>query len=248
MAVLETRSVPSRGRAAGAMMMHEHIVTRSPGCTWPRPRSTGPPTCCCRAELADLDARGIRTGSSTSPHRRSRRRTSTHRGRRPPLPGPGLIAADRRPGDAPAQLRRPTAPTRWPSCSCDASHRGRSAQRRQGRDHQVRHRHRGGHAGDRDDPARVRPGAGRRPERRSRFHLERRGRTGEAQQAIFAQEGVDLGRVIIGHSGDSDDLGYLRGLMDREQHHRHWTASACDARCCPPRSATAVIARRLRQG
>ena len=31
------------------------------------------------------------------------------------------------------------------------------------------------------------------------------GTHGEAQQAIFAQEGVDLRRVIIGHSGDSDD-------------------------------------------
>jgi len=41
------------------------------------------------------------------------------------------------------------------------------------------------------------------------------GRTGEAQQAIFAQEGVDLSRVIIGHSGDSEDLRYLRGLMER---------------------------------
>ena len=46
-------------------------------------------------------------------------------------------------------------------------------------------------------------------------HTWAAGRTGEAQQAIFAQEGVDLGRVIIGHSGDSEDLGYLRGLMDR---------------------------------
>jgi predicted metal-dependent phosphotriesterase family hydrolase len=46
-------------------------------------------------------------------------------------------------------------------------------------------------------------------------HTWAAGRSGEAQQAIFAQEGVDLGRVIIGHSGDSDDLGYLRGLMDR---------------------------------
>ncbi len=46
-------------------------------------------------------------------------------------------------------------------------------------------------------------------------HTWAAGRTGEAQQAIFAQEGVDLRRVIIGHSGDSDDLGYLRGLMDR---------------------------------
>jgi phosphotriesterase-related protein len=46
-------------------------------------------------------------------------------------------------------------------------------------------------------------------------HTWAAGRSGEAQQAIFAQEGVDLTRVIIGHSGDSDDLGYLRGLMER---------------------------------
>ena len=46
-------------------------------------------------------------------------------------------------------------------------------------------------------------------------HTWAAGRSGEAQQAIFAQEGVDLGRVVIGHSGDSDDLGYLRGLMER---------------------------------
>jgi phosphotriesterase-related protein len=46
-------------------------------------------------------------------------------------------------------------------------------------------------------------------------HTWAAGRTGEAQQAIFAQEGVDLRRVIIGHSGDSDDLAYLRGLMER---------------------------------
>jgi phosphotriesterase-related protein len=46
-------------------------------------------------------------------------------------------------------------------------------------------------------------------------HTWAAGRTGEAQQAIFAQEGVDLRRVIIGHSGDTEDLGYLRGLMER---------------------------------
>src|SRR6266487_4615361 len=46
-------------------------------------------------------------------------------------------------------------------------------------------------------------------------HTWAAGRTGEAQQAIFAQEGVDLRRVIIGHSGDSEDMGYLRGLMER---------------------------------
>jgi phosphotriesterase-related protein len=46
-------------------------------------------------------------------------------------------------------------------------------------------------------------------------HTWAAGRVGETQQAIFAQEGVDLRRVIIGHSGDSDDLKYLRGLMER---------------------------------
>jgi len=38
---------------------------------------------------------------------------------------------------------------------------------------------------------------------------------GLEQQDIFAAEGVDLGRVIIGHSGDSDDLEYLTKLLDR---------------------------------
>jgi phosphotriesterase-related protein len=39
-------------------------------------------------------------------------------------------------------------------------------------------------------------------------------RNGLDQQRIFAEEGVDLSRVIIGHSGDSTDLDYLRALMD----------------------------------
>jgi phosphotriesterase-related protein len=39
-------------------------------------------------------------------------------------------------------------------------------------------------------------------------------RNGLDQQRIFAEEGVDLSRVVIGHSGDSTDLDYLRALMD----------------------------------
>jgi phosphotriesterase-related protein len=39
-------------------------------------------------------------------------------------------------------------------------------------------------------------------------------RNGLDQQRIFAEEGVDLSRVIIGHSGDSTDLDYLRALLD----------------------------------
>jgi len=33
-------------------------------------------------------------------------------------------------------------------------------------------------------------------------------------QKVLAQEGVDLSKVVIGHSGDSADLDYLRTLAD----------------------------------
>jgi phosphotriesterase-related protein len=38
-------------------------------------------------------------------------------------------------------------------------------------------------------------------------------RRGLEQQRIFVEEGVDLGRVIIGHSGDSTDIEYLEQLI-----------------------------------
>jgi phosphotriesterase-related protein len=45
-------------------------------------------------------------------------------------------------------------------------------------------------------------------------HTDAATRRGRDQQLIFRQEGVDLSRVIIGHSGDSTDISYLTGLMD----------------------------------
>src|SRR5262249_37081781 len=45
-------------------------------------------------------------------------------------------------------------------------------------------------------------------------HTAVKHRTGEMQQRIFKEEGVDLSRVVIGHSGDSRDLDYLKGLME----------------------------------
>jgi phosphotriesterase-related protein len=39
--------------------------------------------------------------------------------------------------------------------------------------------------------------------------------TGRHQQRVFAEEGVDLSRVVIGHSGDTTDTDYLKELMDR---------------------------------
>jgi phosphotriesterase-related protein len=46
-------------------------------------------------------------------------------------------------------------------------------------------------------------------------HTYAAGEMGTVQQEIFASEGVDLGRVIVGHSGDSEDLDYLRRLIAR---------------------------------
>jgi phosphotriesterase-related protein len=39
--------------------------------------------------------------------------------------------------------------------------------------------------------------------------------TGPRQVDIFEEEGVDLARVQIAHCGDTDDLSYIEGLIDR---------------------------------
>jgi phosphotriesterase-related protein len=44
-------------------------------------------------------------------------------------------------------------------------------------------------------------------------HTEAASRGGLVQQEVLASEGVDLGRVIIGHCGDTDDLDYLEELL-----------------------------------
>ncbi len=46
-------------------------------------------------------------------------------------------------------------------------------------------------------------------------HTNARLEMGTKQQDVFASEGVDLSRVVIGHSGDTEDLDYLKRLMDR---------------------------------
>lgn len=43
-------------------------------------------------------------------------------------------------------------------------------------------------------------------------HTHAATRVGLAQQKIFREEGVDLSRVVIGHSGDTTDLKYLEEL------------------------------------
>lgn len=46
-------------------------------------------------------------------------------------------------------------------------------------------------------------------------HTHAPSRRGLEQQNIFEEEGVDLSRVIIGHSGDTTDLDYLEEVMAR---------------------------------
>ncbi|MFF7475721.1 phosphotriesterase [Streptomyces sp. NPDC008092] len=45
-------------------------------------------------------------------------------------------------------------------------------------------------------------------------HSDCETRNGLNQQRIFAEEGVKLDRVVIGHAGDSDDFDYLQRLLD----------------------------------
>ena len=44
-------------------------------------------------------------------------------------------------------------------------------------------------------------------------HTDAASRRGLEQQEIFKSEGVDLDRVVIGHSGDTEDLAYLEELI-----------------------------------
>jgi phosphotriesterase-related protein len=46
-------------------------------------------------------------------------------------------------------------------------------------------------------------------------HTHPASEVGLKQQDVFESEGVDLTRVVIGHSGDSEDIVYLRKLCDR---------------------------------
>ncbi|HXQ59408.1 MAG TPA: phosphotriesterase-related protein [Acidimicrobiales bacterium] len=44
-------------------------------------------------------------------------------------------------------------------------------------------------------------------------HTHAHSKRGLDQQRVFTEEGVDLSRVVIGHSGDSTDLAYLEELL-----------------------------------
>ena len=45
-------------------------------------------------------------------------------------------------------------------------------------------------------------------------HTHAASERGLDQQRVFVEEGVDLSRVVIGHSGDTEDVAYLEKLID----------------------------------
>ena len=50
--------------------------------------------------------------------------------------------------------------------------------------------------------------------------------TGRDVLGVLREEGVDLTKVVLGHSGDSTDLDYLSELADAGLPARAWTGSA----------------------
>ncbi len=46
-------------------------------------------------------------------------------------------------------------------------------------------------------------------------HTNAAHQTGRAALELYAREGVDLTKVVVGHSGDTNDLDYLRWIMDQ---------------------------------
>jgi phosphotriesterase-related protein len=46
-------------------------------------------------------------------------------------------------------------------------------------------------------------------------HTDPAADTGPAQQLVFEDEGVDLGRVVIGHTGDTNDFEYIERVLSK---------------------------------
>jgi len=213
MATVETARGPVDTRELGPTLMHEHIVTRSPGVqeNWPHLWDRPGIVALAEKKLADLHSRGIRTIVDL---------TTVDLGR-----DIGLIAEVARR----TRLHVIVATGVWWMPQRYFSAHGVDAVA----ELFVRDIREGiGASGIKaaiikcaTDTAGVTPvienilRASARAQKATGVpistHTWAAGRVGETQQAVFAQEGVDLRRVIIGHSGDSEDLTYLRGLMER---------------------------------
>jgi len=212
-ATVETALGPIATTGLGPTLMHEHIVTRSPGVheNWPHLWDRNAVLAIAERKMADLHRRGIRTIVDL---------TTVDLGRDIDL----ILAVARR---SPVQVIVATG-VWWMPQRYFSSHGIDEVAALFIRDITAGIGTSGVKAGIikcATDTAGVTPvienilRASARAQKATGVpistHTWAAGRSGEAQQAIFAQEGVDLRRVIIGHSGDSEDLGYLRGMMER---------------------------------
>ena len=77
-------------------------------------------------------------------------------------------------------------------------------------------------------------------------HTNAATRRGLDQQRVFAEEGVDLTRVVIGHCGDTDDLDYLKAVADQGSY-LGMDRFGIDG-YLPSEARTAVVAELCRQG
>src|SRR4029450_7214625 len=170
MTTVETALGPVATDALGPTLMHEHIVTRSPGVheNWPHLWDREAILALAERKMADLYARGIRTivdlttvdlgrdiNLIVDVARRSRVHVIVATGVWwMPQRYFGVHGAD----EVAALFRRHITYGIGARASAGRHPRGQPRQRRGPGDHQVRHGHRGRHAGDRDRAPRLGPG------------------------------------------------------------------------------------------
>jgi phosphotriesterase-related protein len=213
MAEVQTVTGPVDSRSLGRVLAHEHVVTRSPGLRedWPSTYPRDEVLDICIQELSDLRSAGIDTLVDHTTYDLGRdlellRDASAASGLRvigatgvwiepqrfwqlrAPVDGAELLIKDLREGVGDSGIRPGII-----KCAIDAAGLTPAVERVL-RACAIAHRETGAHIST---------------------HTIARNRHGLEQQRIFDEEGVDLSRVQIGHCGDTDDLDYLRAVLQR---------------------------------
>jgi len=211
MATVQTVTGPVDSGALGRVLAHEHVVTRSPGLRedWPQTYPRDEVLAICVERLTKLKAAGIDTLVDHTTYDLGRdlellRDASAASGLqvigatgvwvepqrywhlRAPIEGAQLLIGDLCEGVAGSGVKPGII-----KCAIDAAGVTPAIDRVL-RACAIAHRETGAHIST---------------------HTIARERQGLDQQRIFAEEGVDLTRVQIGHCGDTDDLDYLRELL-----------------------------------
>jgi phosphotriesterase-related protein len=211
-AIVQTVTGPQDAGELGVVLMHEHVITASPGLREAYP-STFPRTeivATCVEQLQALKATGVDTLVDHTTYDLGRdvellAEVSQASGvaivaatgvwiepqrfwhQRAPVETAELLIAELEQGIAGTGIRAGVI-----KCALDTAGLARPGAERVLRACAIAHRATGVHISTHTHAAR---------------------RNGLDQQRIFAEEGVDLQRVVIGHSGDTTELDYLRELL-----------------------------------